>query len=79
MRDFAKSNEKERILRFSLPKKDRKKLANYPDMWNEEIECRLIKVELDNGETEILCTSLLDAQTYPAPVFKCEFCVKLYN
>lgn len=70
VRDFAKSNEKECILRFSLPKKDRKKLTDYPDMWNEEIACRLIKVELDNGETEILCTSLLDTQTYPAPVFK---------
>lgn len=29
-----------------------------------EITCRLIKVELENGEKEVLCTSLLDSTTY---------------
>lgn len=39
-------------------------------MWDKEIVCRLIKVELDNGEIEILCTSLLDAKMFPADIFK---------
>lgn len=34
------------------------------------IKIRLIRVELDNGETEILMTSLLDKNLYPCEVFK---------
>lgn len=34
------------------------------------ITCRLISVTLDTGETEILCTSLTDAQNYPKEEFK---------
>jgi len=30
VKDFTESEEKERIATFSLPKKDRKKLADYP-------------------------------------------------
>lgn len=70
VRDFTKSREKERIVRFALPKKDRKKLSEYPHMWDKEIVCRLVKVELDNGEVEILCTSLLDAEKFPVDIFK---------
>jgi len=31
---------------------------------------RLVRVKLDNGEIEVLATSLLDSQTYPCSVFK---------
>ena len=64
VKDFTESNEKERIVTFSLPKKDRNKLADFPEMFDMELQCRLIKVELDNGEKEILCTSLLDLNLY---------------
>lgn len=63
-REFAISKEKERLLTFTLPKKDHKKLADYPHMVNETITCRLVKVDLDNGEKEILCTSLVDSEKY---------------
>lgn len=62
--DFQKRPEKECIVKFSLPKKNRKDLAEYPNMLDVEISCRLIKVELPTGEIEILCTSLLDSETY---------------
>lgn len=65
VKDFVESDEIERIVTFSLPKKDRNKLADYPHMYDTEITCRLIKIELDNGEKEILCTSLLDQNQYP--------------
>jgi hypothetical protein len=42
---------------------------SYPDIWNKELACRLIKVELENGETEVLCTSLLDAEKYDREEF----------
>jgi hypothetical protein len=31
---------------------------------------RLLRVELDNGDIEVLATSLLDSQTYPGSIFK---------
>lgn len=64
VKEFAESDEKERIVTFSLPKKDRSKLAAYPHMQNTTITCRLIKVELKSGEKEILCTSLTDTEKY---------------
>jgi len=64
VKEFTESNEKERVVNFSLPKKDRKKLLDFPHMLDNKIECRLIKVELENGEKEILCTSLTDCEKY---------------
>ena len=64
VKDFTDSSEKERIVTFSLPKKDRAKLKDFPHMLDTEITCRLIKVELENGEKEVLCTSLTDDRTY---------------
>lgn len=64
VKDFTDSDEKERIVTFTLPKKDRKKLADFPHMQDANITCRLIKIELPNGEKEILCTSLIDTEKY---------------
>jgi len=64
VKDFTESPDKERIVTFTLPKKDRTKLKDFPHMLDTEITCRLIKVELENGEKEVLCTSLTDAQRY---------------
>ena len=69
VKDFAESAELERLVSFKLPKKDRRKLADYPEMQDIEITCRLIKVELSTGETEILCTSLSDIEKYPHEEF----------
>jgi hypothetical protein len=37
---------------------------------NAEVKVRLVRVELDNGEIEVLMTSLIDRAKYPASVFK---------
>ena len=68
--EFVKSNDKERIVEFSLPKKDREKLSEYPEFHDGTIKCRLVKVVLDTGETEILCTSLTDTKEFKHEVFK---------
>jgi hypothetical protein len=40
VKDFAESNEKERIVTFRLPKKDRGKLSDYPQMpWPQHKIC----------------------------------------
>ena len=70
VRGFRESGEKERIVTFILPDKDRDKLAQYPKSASEPIKCRLIRVELDTGEIEILCTSLIDTKQYPYEQFK---------
>ena len=64
VKEFTESTDKERIVTFSLPKKDRKKLADYPEIMDQTITCRLIKIELETGEKEILCTSLTDIEKY---------------
>lgn len=73
-KDFNESTEIERIVTFSLPKKDNKKLSDYPHFQETTITCRLIKIELPDGKNEILCTSLVDSQKYPYEEFD-----KLYH
>jgi hypothetical protein len=38
-------------------------------MADAELICRLVKVELPTGETEVLCTSLINAEEYPHQKF----------
>jgi hypothetical protein len=68
--EFAQSGENQRIVTFKLPKKDWKKLKDYPQWQEKEITCRLIKVLLPTGEYEILCTSLTDMEQYPCEEFE---------
>jgi len=84
---FLKSNENERIVEFKLPKKDAGKLSEYPDLVGKTIKCRLIKVILDTGEVEVLCSSLLDTEKYSNKDFQelyhyrwnVEECYKLFK
>jgi len=64
VKDFTESDKDERIVTFSLPKQDRKKLADYPEILDKTITCHLIKIEPETGETEILRTSLTDMEKY---------------
>lgn len=66
VKEFKESGEKERIVKFTLPKKDKVAFQEeYPDFLKEEIACRLVCATLENGEKEILCTSLVDMEAYP--------------
>lgn len=73
VKDFAESGQKEKLVRFRLPKKDHHILKAYPEL-SPEVTCRLICVELENGEKEILCTSLTDMDKYAHEDF-----VELYH
>ena len=48
---------------FALPKKQQHLRAQFGAQ-TDTVRCRLVKVVLDSGETEVLCTSLLDEQRY---------------
>lgn len=70
VKSFLESGLDEKIVTFFLPEKDIKKMSKYANDVPEAINCRLIKVELDTGEIEILCTSLTDTDHYPHQEFK---------
>ena len=64
VKDFKDSGEQESLVEFELPKKDRELLKGHPQMHDQKITCRLVLIELDNGEKEVLCTSLTDSTKY---------------
>jgi hypothetical protein len=72
--EFSKEPGLEKIVHLNLPRKDKGKLSQYPHYIATSIQVRLIKVILSTGETEILCTSLLDKDEYKREEFKA-----LYN
>ena len=70
VRSFVASGEKEMVIEFSLPSKDVQKPQGRDFKEEPPIRCRLILIELENGEKEVLCTSLIDTERYPYDLFK---------
>lgn len=60
---FSASKSESCEVVFELPKKD-KHLQEKWQCAQSTVRCRLVSIELDNGEKEILCTSLLDEKIY---------------
>lgn len=69
IRKFAASGEKEQLVTFKLPKKDRELLKDYPEFIHKDLSFRLVCVELEDGSKEYLCTSLTDMERYPHEIF----------
>jgi len=69
VRAFRESDLQEDLVGFELEEKDRKKMYDPQQPIPKKIFCRLIKVVLDTGEVEILCTSLTDIGKYPLSEF----------
>jgi len=70
VRDFKASDEKDCTVEFTLSKKDWYDLEDHPEIRTQKIRCRLVCVELENGEKEYLCTSLTDSSVYLHEDFK---------
>ena len=68
IRKFYQSGKTEKIVKIE-PTALSKKKCREMGLDAAPISLRLIRVELDSGETEILATSLLDTQRYPAELF----------
>lgn len=60
---FSASRDQSREVVFELPKKD-KALQDKWQCADNTVRCRLVSIQLENGESEILCTSLLDEKAY---------------
>jgi len=70
VRKFSESKKTEQWVEFSLPAKDKAELKDYPEWKDKKMACRLIRIELENGDYEILCTSLTDQEKYLLEEFK---------
>ena len=73
VKDFVQSAESERIVTVKLgvgrAYRSLKKLDLKPVL-HTEFKVRLVRVELDDGEVEVLMTSLIDRVAYPLAEFK---------
>jgi hypothetical protein len=67
---FSHSDEKTRIIEVDNQRYYANKKINDLGYESEPYNLRLVKVELPNGETEVLATSLLDEKKYPTIIFK---------
>ena len=45
-------------------------MSEFPELWDKALPFRLVKVALEDGETEILCTSLLDTRKHATSELK---------
>lgn len=68
VRKMVANGEKDKVVTFKLPKKERHLLGKYGTE-NDEIKCRLVVVELEDGKKEVLCTSVLDNDRLPYECF----------
>lgn len=68
IRKFYHSGKKEQVIYLPAPTTSRKQCLEM-GLDTKPLRLRLIRVELDTGETEILVTSLIDPDLYPAHIF----------
>ena len=70
VQNFFNSDEKSKIIEITeLHNKSEKQIADLK-LEFKPFKIRLVKVILDNGEVEVLATSLLDEEKYPHEEFK---------
>ncbi|WP_348970707.1 IS4 family transposase [Chondrinema litorale] len=72
IKDFVKSKRNTAMVTLKATHSAIERLENPPYSIdkNASVTVRLVKVILDNGEVEVLMTSLLDTQQYPDAIFK---------
>jgi hypothetical protein len=56
--ELSSGDHQEQEVELTLPKKDYSKLSHYPQIRDKKIKVRLVKIPLENGTHQILCTSL---------------------
>ena len=66
--DFVKSNDTDKIVTLKVTSKQKKIVKD--NQLPRQLKVRLIKVDLENGEIEVLMTSLLDQNIYKTEDFK---------
>ena len=77
--EFVSSGERERIIDLSLPSQESRRQCREHDLPTTPLRVRLIRVDLPNGEVEVLGTSLTDADLYPAGEFQALYHLRWSN
>jgi len=67
---FFSSGEESKVIEITTLHQDSKNQLRKLDLEFKSFKIRLVKVILNNGEIEVLATSLLDEERYPASIFK---------
>lgn len=68
VQDFWQSQDTQAVIKLKANREHKKFIKE--NLLEQQIEVRFIKVELENGEIEVLGTSLLDDKVYPKEEFK---------
>ena len=68
VKKFFESGKKEQIVKIK-PSPTSKRKCFQMGLNKNAIKVRLIRIELDTGETEVLVTSLIDSEMYPCDIF----------
>jgi hypothetical protein len=68
VKQFSESGQTDQIVTFELPAKDHGLLSRYPKL-RKKIKVRLFSIQLENGEREVLCTSLTDQECFSKESF----------
>ncbi len=68
IKKFFHSDKPEQIIRLKAPASSIKKCREL-GLNTQALKLRLVRIELENGETEILITSLIDTESYPLDIF----------
>ncbi len=63
-KQLAKSRKQDITVTMEVPDGDYERYRQQFPQMKKTIKCRLVKVKADNGEEQILCTSLLDSAKY---------------
>ena len=64
VKEFRASRKRDTIVTLTVPDKYYDSFAEQFPLMKREVKCTLVKIALENGEEEILATSLLDAAKY---------------
>lgn len=67
---FVKSGEMDSIVDVPCATREAKQKCEELNLDTQTMRCRLIRIELKNGEIEILITSLLDQEAFPYECFQ---------
>lgn len=64
VKEFVKSRKQDVEITMEVPDGDYERYKQQFPSMKKKIKCRMVKVMADNGELQILCTSLLDTAKY---------------
>lgn len=64
VKEFMASRKRDTTVTFEVSEKYYESYREQFSTMKKTVKCRLVKVQLDNGKEEILCTSLLDSAKY---------------